>query len=250
MWRVLLREEMLCLFLPPPWIRHLLMLQLPLTKDRRSTQSERLRMCLGLPYICAGNTNAYTGRLVCSGLWKSLCKCTVRANIGGKITLLLFLFSPSLIGKFMSVHGIQRPLLLSHQAVLLGRGNAPKGSRPQEKDEMSFLHNAKSNWKCTWGKRSRCWLCRRLSPTCASPIFFLSKQESLAKSNTSRYPVAKSGSVGAQANMYGKLKNIKQLCVVPFKWECVWGVDETPYFIAQNPCWKYPGLGQGGPLRT
>lgn len=142
MWRVLLREEMLCLFLPPPWIRHLLMLQLPLTKDRRSTQSERLRMCLGLPYICAGNTNAYTGRLVCSGLWKSLCKCTVRANIGGKITLLLFLFSPSLIGKLMSVHGIQRPLLLSHQAVLLGRGNAPKGSRPQEKDEMSFLQKA------------------------------------------------------------------------------------------------------------
>lgn len=104
---------------------------------------------LGLPYICAGNTNAYTGRLVCSGLWKSLCKCTVCANIEGKITLLLFLFSPSLTGKFMSVHGIQRPLLLSHQVVLLGRGNAPKGSRPQEKDEMSFLHNAKSNWKCT-----------------------------------------------------------------------------------------------------
>ena len=64
--------------------------------------------------------------------------------------------------------------------------------------------------------------------------FFLSKQESLAKSNTSRSPVAKSGSVGAQADMYGKLKNIKQLYVAPLKcgW---WEVDEAAYSIAQNP---------------
>lgn len=47
--------------------------------------------------------------------------------------------------------------------------------------------------------------------------FFLSKQESLAKSNTSRSRVAKSGSVGAQADMYGELKNIKctYVCSAP-----------------------------------
>lgn len=57
--------------------------------------------------------------------------------------------------------------------------------------------------------------------------FFLSEQES-AKSNASRSPVAPSGSVGAQADMYEKLENVKQLYVAPLKcgW---WEVDEAAY---------------------
>lgn len=70
------------------------------------------------------------------------------------MTLLMFLFSPSLIGKCMSVHGIPSPEPLA--AFPPGspgqRGNALKGSRPQEDDGLSFLHNAVSDWKCMRGK--------------------------------------------------------------------------------------------------
>lgn len=64
--------------------------------------------------------------------------------------------------------------------------------------------------------------------------FFLSEQDSLAKSNTSRSAVPKLGSTGAQADMYGKPKHVKQQHVASLKcgW---WEVDEAAYFIAQNP---------------
>lgn len=178
MWKVPLQEQMVffLLLLPPPWIKHLVMLWLLPKIDEAPSQPERLVICLGLPYICARHTDAHTMRLMWSGLRKSPCKYTVCANAAGKIALWNFLFPSSCL---VMAPLIQRPLLLSHQADFLGTRSVPKGSRPQEKDEVTFPHNAVTKSACEIGEAHVGIV--EGSILLVLHTFFLSKQESLAQ---------------------------------------------------------------------
>lgn len=137
---------------------------------------------------------------------------------------------------------IQRPLLLFHQADLLGTRNVPKGSRPQEKDEVTFPHHVVSYRKCMWDRWSTCWHCRRLSPTCVSHIFPF-QAGTISPIKHQQLPFYQFRFFGSSRSVWKGEKHKAALCNTPWVWErwnCLfypvepllkisWGVGEEAF---------------------